>query len=104
PGAPQLYQPPQAEQHAPLVLVDDADRRAQPDENDEDDDAENDQRKDAHWFFLLFLSVRFMLRRWLGGRGLPALHRRRSVRLALQRLDLEVKAVNRDHGDPRADR
>src|SRR4030088_2294747 len=44
----EIHQPPQPEQNAPLVLVDDADRRAQANQENENDDAENDQRENAH--------------------------------------------------------
>src|SRR3989441_3871000 len=47
-GSLQLHEPPQPEQDAPLVFIDDPDCRAQADEDDENDDAEDDESENAH--------------------------------------------------------
>src|SRR2546425_11000583 len=47
-GSLQLHEPPQPEQDAPLVFIDDPDGRAQADEDDENDDAEDDESENAH--------------------------------------------------------
>src|SRR6202011_1103233 len=55
------HQTAEPEENAALVLVDDADRRAQADQDNENDDAENDQRENAHGSLLasaLFLMLR----------------------------------------------
>src|SRR5712691_369747 len=54
----EVHQPPQPEQDAPLIFVDDPDRRAQSDQDDENDDAKDDQSEYAHGSLLLNTLVR----------------------------------------------
>src|SRR5260370_32083154 len=44
----EVHQPPQPEQDAPFIFVDNPDRRAQSDQDDENDDAKDDQSEYAH--------------------------------------------------------
>src|SRR5260370_38803210 len=48
PGALQRHQAAEPKENAPLVFVDDPDRRAQADQDDENDNAKDDQRENAH--------------------------------------------------------
>src|SRR5438128_4935764 len=48
PWALQRHQAAKPKEHAPFVLIDDADRGAKADQDNKNDDAENDQRENAH--------------------------------------------------------